>query len=124
MNGASSRGSMLPTVNAPFRLRPGSSMKTPDINKVIYSQRGFTLIELLVALTITIVVMSGVVQVLTVSKSNFVTGRELAMSQENARYAMKFITDEIRMGGFTGCTSKPLSVVNTINGAKNSWYLS
>lgn len=99
-------------------------MEMQGLSKVDSHQRGFTLIELLVALAITVVVMSGVVQVLTVSKSNFITGRELAISQENARYAMQFITEEIRMAGFTGCTStQAKNVVNVINGASGSWYL-
>src|SRR5689334_5538474 len=123
MSGASSMGSMSPMANVQSRLLPGSSMKTPGLSKAERHQCGFTLIELLVALAITVVVMSGVVQVLTVSKSNFITGRELAITQENARYAMQFISDEVRMAGFTGCTSKPYAIANSINGSNGSWYL-
>ncbi len=86
-----------------------------------HKQSGFTLLELLISLLITITVISGTVQMLVVSKSNFVTSRELAAAQENARYALKYIVDEIRMAGFTGCTSTPYYYANSID--SSTWYL-
>ncbi len=95
-------------------------MKSSRSN-VAHKQSGFTLLELLISLLITITVISGTVQMLVVSKSNFVTSRELATAQENARYALKYIVDEIRMSGFTGCTSTPLRFANSID--DSDWYL-
>jgi type IV pilus assembly protein PilW len=86
-------------------------------------QSGFTLIELMVSILISVTVMAGVVQMLVVNKSNFVTGRELATVQENARYAMKYLTDEIRMAGFTGCSSTPLYKDITVIGGNTSWFM-
>lgn len=88
-------------------------------------QAGLTLIELLVALAISATVMSGVVSVLFVSKSNFISERELAVLQENARYAIRFLSDEIHMAGFNGCGRKPDLFANALDNddADKGWYL-
>ncbi|MES2606990.1 MAG: prepilin-type N-terminal cleavage/methylation domain-containing protein, partial [Pseudomonadota bacterium] len=85
-------------------------------------QAGLTLVEMMVSITISLVVLSGVVQVLVVSKSNFITVREMASMQENARFALKYLTDEIRMAGYSGCAS-PLKVANSVTGSSGTWYL-
>jgi type IV pilus assembly protein PilW len=92
-------------------------------SKCTCCQAGLSLVELLVAIAIGLVVMSGVVQVLLVSKSNFLLDRELASMQENARYALKFIGDEIRMAGFNGCPGRTLNYANSVNGSAENWYL-
>lgn len=86
-------------------------------------QFGLTLVELMVSIAIGMTVLSGVVQVLVVSKSNFVTERELAALQENARFALRFLTDEIRMAGYTGCAATPANIANSVIGSNNNWYL-
>lgn len=85
---------------------------------------GFTLLELLIAMAMGIAVMSGVVSVLVVSKSNYITERELAALQENARFALKFLTEEIQMAGYNGCNSDALNIANSVNfAADDAWYL-
>lgn len=84
------------------------------------ANRGLSLIELLVAMAVAVTVMSGVVQVLLASKSNFVTQRELATLQENARYAVKYIQDEVRMARFNSCSS-PLYSLNAVVGGSAHW---
>lgn len=85
---------------------------------------GFTLLELLIAMAMGVAVMSGVVSVLVVSKSNYITERELAALQENARFALKFMTEEIQMAGYNGCSDQTLNVANSVNfSADDAWYL-
>ena len=86
-------------------------------------QQGLTLVELLVAMAISVTVMSGVIVVLLTSKLSFITQGELAVLQENARYAMRLMAEELRMAGFSGCSSKPLFTANSIVGATDSWFL-
>jgi len=87
-------------------------------------QAGMTLVELMVSITIALIVLSGVVQVLVVSKSNFVSIREMAGLQENARFAIKYLTDEIRQAGSSGCMyPAPVYTTNVIKGGYGSWYL-
>jgi type IV pilus assembly protein PilW len=85
---------------------------------------GFTLLELLIAMAMGVAVMSGVVSVLVVSKSNYITERELATLQENARFALKFLSEEIQMAGYNGCNENALNVANSVNfSADDAWYL-
>ncbi|MEY4642230.1 MAG: hypothetical protein RLZZ227_2224 [Pseudomonadota bacterium] len=90
-------------------------------------QLGLTLVELMVSIAIATTVMSGVVQVLLVSKANFITERELSGLQENARFAMKYLGDEIRMAGFSGCSegNPTPAFANNIIGSTGTaaWYL-
>ena len=86
-------------------------------------QTGLSLVEMMVSIAISLVVLSGVVNVLVVSKSNFISLREMSALQENARFALKYMTDEIRMSGASGC-SAPVQVGNAINGGSAAWYMS
>ena len=93
--------------------------------RTFLKRAGFTLLELLIAMAMGIVVMSGVVSVLVVSKSNYITERELATLQENARFALKYLTEEIQMAGYNGCNANPLNVANSVNiDPGEEWYLS
>ncbi len=85
-------------------------------------QAGLSLIEMIVSIAISLIVLSGVVNVMVVSKSNFISQREMAGLQENARFALKYMTDEIRQAGFTGCI-QPQIVTNIVKGSPTSWYL-
>lgn len=87
-------------------------------------QAGLTLVELMVSIAISMTVLSGVVQVLVVSKSNFVTERELSGLQENARFAVKYLGDQIRMAGFSSCNKAAVpNFGNGLRGATGIWYL-
>lgn len=92
-------------------------------SSALAAQAGLTLVELMVSIAISMTVLSGVVQVLVVSKSNFVTERELSGLQENARFAIKYLGDEIRMTGFTSCNKSVPNIGNGIRGAAGIWYL-
>jgi type IV pilus assembly protein PilW len=85
-------------------------------------QAGLTLVEMLVSIAIAVTILSGVVQVLLASKNNFISERELSSLQENARFAMKQLSDEIRMAGYTGCLATPPHFTNTVTGS-NVWHL-
>lgn len=89
----------------------------------IARQAGLSLMEMLVAMALGVSVMSGVVSVLVTSKANFVAEQELATLQENARYAIKFMSETILMAGYNGCNADILSVANSVQGASSSWYL-
>jgi len=87
-------------------------------------QAGLSLVELMVSIAISMTVLSGVVQVLVVSKSNFVTERELSGLQENARFAIKYLGDQIRMAGFSSCNKAVVpNFGNGIRGATGIWHL-
>lgn len=86
-----------------------------------FRNQGLSLIELLVAMAIAVTVMGGVVQVLMVSRGNFITQREMATLQENARYAVKYIQDEIRLARYNSCDAQPAISFNAVVGANTHW---
>ncbi|MFI3217656.1 MAG: PilW family protein [Methylococcales bacterium] len=83
-------------------------MKNFHINSL---QRGFTLIELMIAMLIGVFLMGGVIQIFLSAKQAYRLQENLSRLQENGRFAMDFITKDVRMAGFAGCASK-ISVNN------------
>ena len=64
---------------------------------------GFNLIELMVALTIGLIILAAVSSLFINSKQTYTTQDSLARLQENARFAMQFLTKDIRLAGYFGC---------------------
>jgi type IV pilus assembly protein PilW len=67
--------------------------------------RGFTLVELMVAMTIGLIILAGVAQIFTSSRTTYVVQEGLARVQENGRFAMEFIAQDLRMAGYAGCVN-------------------
>lgn len=78
--------------------------------------RGLTLIELMIAMVLGLTLAAGVMQVYV---GNNQTQREQEAHQrmqENGRFAMHFLSREIRMAGYLGCLSaiRPENINNTL----------
>jgi type IV pilus assembly protein PilW len=69
--------------------------------------RGFTIVELMVAMTLSLILLGGVLGVLYSSKVTYTEGERLARLQESARAAVEMILRDMRSGGFAGC-GRPL----------------
>ncbi|MHC8335831.1 PilW family protein [Pseudomonas sp. LB3P25] len=67
------------------------------------SSRGFGLIELLIALALSLVVVLGVAQIFIAAKNTYVSQNAAAAMQEDARFALSKLIQEIRMVGMFGC---------------------
>lgn len=65
--------------------------------------RGFSLIELLVALVLGLIVVLGVAQVFIAAKNTYVSQNAAANMQEDARFVLSKMIQEIRMVGMFGC---------------------
>lgn len=76
--------------------------------------QGFSLIELMVAMVLGLVLMGGVIQVFITSKQSYSFNEELGWMQENSRFALDYMTRDIRMAGYFGCNTE-VPVVNTLN---------
>ena len=74
------------------------------------NQQGFTLIELMIAITISVILLNGVLQIFQSSKQSYRIADNIGRIQENARYALSAITNDIRQAGFLPCR------INIING--------
>jgi type IV pilus assembly protein PilW len=73
-----------------------SRSKLPAFN------RGFSLVELMVALLITLILLAGIGQIFLSSKKSFVIQDSLGRMQENGRYAMETVAQDVRRAGFWG----------------------
>ncbi|OGI43330.1 MAG: hypothetical protein A2150_06715 [Candidatus Muproteobacteria bacterium RBG_16_64_11] len=71
--------------------------------------RGFSLVELMVAVVIGLLVLAAVTTVMVNSKKNYTVQDSLARLQENARFAVDFLTRDLRMSGHFGCAHGPLN---------------
>ncbi len=84
-------------------------------------QTGFSLIEMMVAMTISAILLAGVVEIFASSKTTYRIQENLSRVQENGRFALDFLTREMRMAGYTGCSSFG-PVTNTLNDQGNVLY--
>lgn len=66
-------------------------------------ERGLSLIELLIAMTLGLLLISGMIAVFAGNKRSSDLNSAMADIQENARFALDSIASEIRMSGFQGC---------------------
>ncbi|NIK34455.1 type IV pilus assembly protein PilW [Xanthomonas arboricola] len=66
---------------------------------------GLSLIELMIALLISSILLIGVIQVFAASRTAYQLSQGIARNQENARFAMDFLTRDIRMAGHAGCVN-------------------
>ncbi len=91
------------------------SVKTSFPNAI----RGLTLVEIMVALVLSLLLSAGAIQIYISNKISYQTADALSRIQENGRFAIEFLTKEIRMAGFTGC---PVTkTANAIDDTSGNW---
>lgn len=74
-------------------------------NLKLAGQAGVSLVEVLVALVISLFLLAGIVQVYLGNKTTFAFTNALAEIQENGRYALDIMSQDIRMAGEWGCVN-------------------
>ncbi|RMV75836.1 Type IV pilus assembly protein PilW [Pseudomonas caricapapayae] len=67
--------------------------------------RGFGLVEIMVALVLGLVVSLGIVQIFTAARGTYQSQNASARMQEDARFILSKLIQEIRMTGMYGCLS-------------------
>lgn len=65
-----------------------------------YRQQGFTLVEVMVAITISLVMVAGILQVSQANKESNRLQRNMSFVQQNIRSAMELLGRDIRQAGF------------------------
>ena len=80
-------------------------------------QSGLSLIELMIAITLSLLLIAGVLQIFLSSKQTYSTNTALARVQESGRFAMDFLTYDIRNAGYKGqCMGEPNNMLDsTVN---------
>jgi type IV pilus assembly protein PilW len=66
-------------------------------------QFGFSLVELLIAMTLGLILVTGMIAVFSGNKRTGEMTSEMANMQESARYALQTISEDLRSAGYQGC---------------------
>jgi type IV pilus assembly protein PilW len=82
-------------------------------------QQGMTLVEILIAMLLGAFLLGGVVQIFSDTKQSYRMQEGLSRLQENGRFALEFISQDLRMAGFFGCLSSNFNSSNIENELKN-----
>ena len=90
-------------------------MKTQSPSPILNrSQRGFSMIELMVAITLGFIMLAAIGYLYLGSRQSFRTTDSMSRIQENARYALQTIAQNVRMAGYVGCGNLQAMEVTTI----------
>ncbi|MGQ9426589.1 PilW family protein [Gilvimarinus sp. F26214L] len=73
-------------------------MSTTALNR----QSGLTLVELMIALALSLVVATATIQMFVGTRQTQGLNDEINRLQENARFALEILTENIRLAGYTG----------------------
>jgi type IV pilus assembly protein PilW len=87
-------------------------------NKLLRPQQGFTVVELLVAATIGLILLAGVIQIFVANRQTYTLQEASAYVQESGRFAMEFLSKDVRMAGFMGCPVQ--STTNNLDPTKGN----
>ena len=69
--------------------------------KILPNQAGMSLVELMVAVTLSLILMAGVIQVHVSSKASYQVQHELSALQENQRIAVELLNRDVRKAGLS-----------------------
>jgi type IV pilus assembly protein PilW len=93
-----------------------NGMPMPASRRISTAMKGFTLVELMVSMVIGLIILAAVAQIFATSRGTYNLEEGMARVQESGRFAMEFLSQDIRMAGYAGCNSTGLSV-GTVSGA-------
>lgn len=68
----------------------------------LFSHRGFSIVELMIAMLLGLFVSGVVISIFVSTNRSFAQDQEIARMQENARYAMRTLANDLSMVGFWG----------------------
>ncbi len=83
-----------------------------------YKQKGFSIVELMIAMVLGLLLMAGVTKVYLSTKGTYNLSENLSRLQENARFAMHYLTQDARMAGFIPCRLSG-NMANALYSAEN-----
>ena len=90
------------------------------MNKNI-NQSGFTIVELLVAATLGVMILGAAVSMFSNNKRLYQSQDEMGRLQENARFALNIMINDLRMVGHVGCHGDANLVYNHLKGVTPGW---
>lgn len=81
------------------------------------SNRGLSLVELMIALLLGLLLSAAVLQIFISSKNTYLMQESMARLQENGRFVVSYMANDIRMAGYMGCANIDRVPVNNIGQA-------
>ena len=84
-------------------------------------QKGLTLVEIMVALTISLVLLGGIIKIFQSAKQSYQIQQGLSRVQESARMITDIMIRDISSSGYMGCLNSLGKVTNTLNNLGNSY---
>jgi type IV pilus assembly protein PilW len=88
--------------------------RTQHPHRALRTARGFSLVELMVAMTLSLLLLGGVVAIFGSSRASYETTDRLSRIQETGRFALDQIVADLRGAGFPGCARVPTYVTITL----------
>ncbi|WP_168734323.1 PilW family protein [Pseudothauera nasutitermitis] len=79
------------------------------------SQRGLTIVELMIGLLLGVLLLGGVLYVYLGSSQTYRSTEALSRVQESGRFAMDFLSSDLRQAGYKGVCSRDTEVVSHLN---------
>lgn len=86
-------------------------------------QTGVTLVELMVAMTVSLILLAGVLQIFQANRQSYRVQEALARTQENGRFAIEFLAHDIRMADFWGCANGVGKITNNLDSGAPSGFI-
>jgi len=80
-----------------------NAMHTLTNNTFGQRSSGFSMVELMIAMTISLLLMAGVVQIFSGSKASYTMQEGTSRLQENASFALGRLSHDIGAAGYLGC---------------------
>lgn len=97
---------------APYRHQPGRHQQDRR-------QQGFTLVEVMVAMTISLLLLAGVLQIFMSSKVTYTLQNSIGRLQENVRFSMDIMSQNVGMAGYTSNDAVIVPAFNAAGTAEN-----
>ena len=78
------------------------------------NQQGLTLVEIMVAITISLVLLAGIIKIFQSAKQSYNIQQALSRIQENARLVTDVMIRDLSTSGYMGCLGSTDEVINTL----------
>jgi len=83
---------------------------------------GLALVEVMIALTLGLVIVAALGQLYAGSKQSYVLGDAMVRLNENGRFVVDFLSNEIRVAGYLSCGGGASELGNSVNGGSDWLY--
>jgi len=81
-----------------------------DERRVVRQHAGFSLVELMIAITLGLLLTAAIATIFVGGNRSYKEDDRFARMEENGRFAMKFLIEDLSMAGFWGVVSRPSTI--------------